>query len=168
MEELKDVQFNTSTVLLLKINYLCMCHHNTEGGIEMGFRRRRVREKSTEEYPTPYEYPAYYPRRRDESLEITEYEEDLLREEELIAQEEIYIKSMPLSSAGDVHRVVEELKKGNIVIINVQPLANKDAVELKKAIEQLKGICEGIGGDIAGICEERVIVTPPYVKIWKG
>lgn len=98
---------------------------------------------------------------------LEEYEEDLLTEEEFLTQEKIYIKSMQLLSVADVQKVVNELRKGNIVILNIETLASKDAIELKRAIEQLKGITSGIGGDIAAITDERVIVTPSFVQVWK-
>jgi SepF-like predicted cell division protein (DUF552 family) len=40
--------------------------------------------------------------------------------------------------------------------------------ELRKAIEDLYSYAQSAGGDIARLGEERIVVTPPGVKIWRG
>jgi SepF-like predicted cell division protein (DUF552 family) len=37
--------------------------------------------------------------------------------------------------------------------------------ELKHAVDEIKDICLSMGGDIAGITEYHLILTPPNVKI---
>ncbi|MBU2560188.1 cell division protein SepF, partial [archaeon] len=46
-----------------------------------------------------------------------------------------------------------------------QPLADRSSKELKHAVDELKDICLSMGGDIAGISENHLIMTPPNVKI---
>jgi SepF-like predicted cell division protein (DUF552 family) len=79
--------------------------------------------------------------------------------------EPIVVKSMELQSLVDVQAVADELRIGNIVILDITPLMNQDPVELKRAIDQLKGICQGIGGDVGRLTESRVIATPRFVSI---
>jgi SepF-like predicted cell division protein (DUF552 family) len=55
-----------------------------------------------------------------------------------------------------------------ILILRVTPLAHKDVEELRKAIDDLYEYVQASGGDIARLGEERVVITPPNVKIWKG
>jgi SepF-like predicted cell division protein (DUF552 family) len=55
-----------------------------------------------------------------------------------------------------------------IIILRVTPLAHKDVEELRKAIDDLYKYVQSSGGDIARLGEERVVITPPSVKIWKG
>ena len=55
-----------------------------------------------------------------------------------------------------------------ILILRVTPLAQKDVVELRKAIEDLYKYVQSVGGDIARLGEERVVITPPSVRIWRG
>jgi len=50
----------------------------------------------------------------------------------------------------------------------VTPLAHKDIDNLRKVIEDLYSYVKSSGGDIARLGEERVVITPPNVKIWKG
>ena len=54
------------------------------------------------------------------------------------------------------------------MILRVTPLAQNDVEDLKQAVEQLYEFAVSIGGDIARLGEERVIITPPGVKIWRG
>lgn len=79
--------------------------------------------------------------------------------------EPIYVKSMDLQSLVDVQGAADELRVGNIVILDITPLMNQDPAELKRAIDQLKGIAQGVGGDIGRLSESKVIATPKFVKI---
>jgi len=36
---------------------------------------------------------------------------------------------------------------------------------LKRVIDQLKGVTQGVGGDIGRLTESKVIATPKFVKI---
>jgi SepF-like predicted cell division protein (DUF552 family) len=54
-----------------------------------------------------------------------------------------------------------------ILILRVTPLAQKDVDELRKIVEELYKIAKSTGADIARLGEERIIVTPSSVKIWK-
>jgi SepF-like predicted cell division protein (DUF552 family) len=42
---------------------------------------------------------------------------------------------------------------------------NQDPDDLKRTIDQLKGICSGLGGDIGRLTETKVIATPKFVNI---
>lgn len=79
--------------------------------------------------------------------------------------EPIYVKSMELRSLVDVQEVAEELRNGNIVIIEISTLMNQDPDELKRAIDQIKGISQAIGGDVGRLTESKVITTPRFVNI---
>ena len=45
--------------------------------------------------------------------------------------------------------------------------AQKDVDKLRKVVEELYTIAKNSNADIARLGEERIIVTPPGVKIWK-
>jgi SepF-like predicted cell division protein (DUF552 family) len=53
-----------------------------------------------------------------------------------------------------------------ILIIRITPLAQKDVDELRLVIEDLYKSVTSLGGDISRLGEERIIITPPNVKIW--
>ena len=79
----------------------------------------------------------------------------------------VYLKALPLRSLDDVSVVKEEVKSGNILILRVSPLAKKSVEDVKQAVNQLCEFAESIGGDIARLGEERVVVTPSSVRIWR-
>ncbi len=79
--------------------------------------------------------------------------------------EPIYVKSMELNSLTDVEETADELRAGNIVILDISSLMNQDPNELKRAIDQLKGICQGIGGDMGRLTDTKVIATPKFVTL---
>lgn len=80
----------------------------------------------------------------------------------------VYLKALTLRDVTDIAGVKEDIKKHMIVILRVTPLAQKDVEELRKAIEELYSYAQSIGGDIARLGEERIVLTPPDVKIWRG
>ena len=83
-------------------------------------------------------------------------------------KEPIYLKAITLRDMSDLSGIKEDARKHNILIIRVTPLAHKDIDNLRKVIEDLYSYVKSSGGDIARLGEERVVITPPSVKIWKG
>lgn len=79
--------------------------------------------------------------------------------------EPILVKSVDMNSMVDVQDVSNELRDGNIVILNISPLMEDDPAELKRGIDQLKGVAEEIGGDVGRLSESRIIATPELVRI---
>jgi SepF-like predicted cell division protein (DUF552 family) len=78
-----------------------------------------------------------------------------------------YLKAMPLRDFSDLESVKAEVRSGNILILRITPLANKSVDEVKRAVNELCEFAESVGGDIARLGEERVVVCPPNVKIWR-
>jgi len=76
-----------------------------------------------------------------------------------------YIKVAKLKGFADIDIAARELSEGNIVIVDITPLANRSTKELKHAIDEMKDIALSMGGDIAGITEVHLILTPPNIKI---
>jgi SepF-like predicted cell division protein (DUF552 family) len=78
-----------------------------------------------------------------------------------------YLKAMPLRELSDIDSVKAEVKSGNILILRITPLANKSIDDVKRAVNELTEFAESIGGDIARLGEERVVICPPNLKIWR-
>ena len=78
-----------------------------------------------------------------------------------------YLKAITIRDPSDVHTIKEDIKKNMILILRVTPLAQKDVDKLRRVVEELYTIAKNTGADIARLGEERIIVTPPGVKIWK-
>jgi uncharacterized protein len=80
----------------------------------------------------------------------------------------VYLKALTLRDMSDISIVKEDIKKHMILIIRVTPLAQRDLEELRKVVEDLYSYTQSAGGDIARLGEERIVITPPGVKIWRG
>ena len=78
-----------------------------------------------------------------------------------------YLKAITIRDPSDLHTIKEDIKKEMILILRVTPLAQKDVDKLRKVVEELYAIAKNANADIARLGEERIIVTPPDVKIWK-
>jgi SepF-like predicted cell division protein (DUF552 family) len=78
-----------------------------------------------------------------------------------------YLKAMPLHDLSELDAVKSEVKSGNILILRITPLANKSIDDVKRAVNELCEFAESIGGDIARLGEERVVVCPSNVRIWR-
>lgn len=78
-----------------------------------------------------------------------------------------YLKAITIRDPSDLHTIKEDIKKEMILILRVTPLAQKDVDKLRKVVEELYTIAKNANADIARLGEERIIVTPPDVKIWK-
>ena len=79
----------------------------------------------------------------------------------------VYLRALPLRNLDDVDTVKREVKSGNILILRVSPLAKKSIEDIKRAVNELCKYTESVGGDIARLCEERVVITPSFVRIWR-
>jgi SepF-like predicted cell division protein (DUF552 family) len=79
----------------------------------------------------------------------------------------VYLKALPLRDLEDVDAIKREVKEGNILILKVSPLAKKSVDDVKRAVSELLEFTQGVGGDIARLGEERVVITPSSIRIWR-
>ncbi|KPV61672.1 MAG: hypothetical protein AOA66_1642 [Candidatus Bathyarchaeota archaeon BA2] len=79
----------------------------------------------------------------------------------------VYLKALSLRALEDVDVVKREIESGNILILRVSPLARKSIEDVKKAVNELCEFTKSIGGDIARLGEERVVVVPSFIRIWR-
>ncbi len=78
-----------------------------------------------------------------------------------------YLKAITIRDSSDIHSIAEDIKKGMILILRVTPLAQKDVDQLRGLVEELYSVARSSDAEIARLGEERIIVTPSSVKIWK-
>lgn len=78
-----------------------------------------------------------------------------------------YLKAMLLRDLSDLDAVKSEVRSGNVMILRITPLANKSVEDVKRAVNELCEFAESVGGDIARLGEERVVICPPSVRIWR-
>ena len=84
------------------------------------------------------------------------------------SETQIYLKAFPLRALEELPAIKKDVSERMIIILRVTPLAQKNVDELKRAVEELYDFAVSIGGDIARLGEERIVITPPGVKIWRG
>ncbi|MDF2957688.1 MAG: putative archaeal cell division protein [Candidatus Alkanophagales archaeon MCA70_species_1] len=114
------------------------------GGLRKIFKRKeRARGESVEDYV---------------DLDIEEYEG--LAEEDAKA----YVKAVELTNLNEVPELKKEIYKGNILILDIS-LIKQDKITVERAIKDLKRVVADIGGDIAGLNDDKIIVTPTGIKI---
>jgi hypothetical protein len=78
-----------------------------------------------------------------------------------------YLKAMPLRELSDLEAIKSEVKNGNILILRITPLASKSIEDVKRAVNELYEFAESISGDIARLGEERVVICPQNIRIWR-
>ncbi|MEM2911853.1 MAG: cell division protein SepF [Candidatus Bathyarchaeia archaeon] len=103
---------------------------------------------------------SYLFRRKREEKEMAKVEAKEIRSK-------TFLKAMPLRDLADLDTVKSEVRSGNIIILRITPLASKSIEDVKRAVNELCEFTESIGGDIARLGEERVVICPPNVKIWR-
>ena len=79
----------------------------------------------------------------------------------------VYLKALPLRALEDVEIVKREVQSGNIVILKISPLAQKSVDDVKQAVDNLVEFTKSVDGDIARLGDERVVITPAPIKIWR-
>ncbi len=82
--------------------------------------------------------------------------------------EEILVRSKKLESLADVPYVVEEIKEGNIVLLDISRLNDgndQTHLELRRIIERIRGATRGYQADIALVNDGCMIITPSFVKL---
>ena len=78
----------------------------------------------------------------------------------------IMVRSFIVTNFNDIKDALDAIREGyTIALINIKPLKDKDIVELKRTVNKLKKTCDAIEGDIAGVSEDWIVVTPAFAHI---
>lgn len=68
----------------------------------------------------------------------------------------------------DADRIQALVREGNVVFLKIRKLRERDMSELKRVVDRLKKTCTAMGGDIAGVDEDYLILTPNFAKVYRG
>jgi len=101
-------------------------------------------------------------KKKDEKDDIEEYLELPL---EIEQQQHVKIMIEKMDTYGSVDRVLRKVREGHIVVAQIKHLRDQDMGQLKAAVSKIKAISENIGGDVVGVGDEWIVVTPATVKI---
>lgn len=80
-------------------------------------------------------------------------------------QQKVVVRAETLQELEDVETVQDHLRNEHIVWVNIQPLKSRDMTKLKRAVKRLKKTVRAVDGDIAGVDEDWIVVTPEYATI---
>ncbi|MBN1160036.1 MAG: cell division protein SepF [Candidatus Diapherotrites archaeon] len=67
-----------------------------------------------------------------------------------------------------VKEVIDQVTKGNILVLNIKDAADRNQIRLKGAIGKVKVYIQDIDGDMVRLTQDLVLVTPSKVKIVKA
>ncbi len=70
-----------------------------------------------------------------------------------------------LEDFADTERVLKALRRGAVVFLKIKGLKDKDMGELKRAVEKLKKTAIANNGDIAGVENDWLIITPEFATV---
>jgi len=77
---------------------------------------------------------------------------------------EIYVRVASLTSVTQMPELKREIYKGNIILLDVSKL-KKDKLTMNRVVKDLKEVATDLKGDIAGIGDQWVIITPTAIKV---
>ncbi len=78
----------------------------------------------------------------------------------------IQLKVVGVEKFADVDNVLEALRSDrNIVIMKIKSTMASNKDEIRRAIRRVQKTTYAIGGDIVGLAEDLIVVTPSSVKI---
>ncbi|MDD2666047.1 MAG: cell division protein SepF [Methanocellales archaeon] len=99
--------------------------------------------------------------------EVTEYDElDIGQYEEILEDvpAEMYVRIAQMATPNELPELKKEVYDGNILIIDISHIKNDKATS-ERAVRDLKQVAADVHGDIAGIGENQIIVTPTGIRI---
>jgi SepF-like predicted cell division protein (DUF552 family) len=77
----------------------------------------------------------------------------------------IGIRIESLEDFSDTDRVLRQVREGTVVFLKIKALREKDMGDLKRAVEKLKKSVAANSGDIAGVEQNWLILTPNYATV---
>ncbi len=81
----------------------------------------------------------------------------------------VTVRPFTMEDFTDIKLILDALREGStIALVNIKPLKDKDIIELKRAINKLKKTSDAIGGDIAGVGDDYVVVTPGFARVYRS
>ncbi len=101
-----------------------------------------------------------------ERVEVEDYEElDLSEYEAEIADEGVtYIKVAEVTGINEIPEIRRHVYNGNIVIADIAFIRH-DRWTYERVLKDLKQLATDVKGDIVGLGEDYIIVTPTNVRV---
>ncbi|MFO7794012.1 MAG: cell division protein SepF [Candidatus Nanohaloarchaea archaeon] len=105
--------------------------------------------------------------KKENNSEETVIEDDFVELDAKTTNEnkKVVVRAETLREFDDVEDVQNRLRDNQIVWVNIKPLKQKDMSKLKRAVKRLKKTVRSVDGDIAGVDEDWIVITPSYAEI---
>jgi hypothetical protein len=103
---------------------------------------------------------------KPERIPVEEYEEiDLAEyEAEIAGEAETYIKVAEITGLNEIPEIRRQIYEGNIVIADIAFIRH-DKLTVDRVLKDLRQLAEDVHGDIVGLGEEYIIITPTGIKV---
>ena len=79
------------------------------------------------------------------------------------SQHVMFVKKLALNQVDDITLIQQDISDGNLAIIDVAGFISSgqySVLELKRAIEQIRGTCKNLGGALARLGDRYLVATP--------
>ena len=77
----------------------------------------------------------------------------------------IGIRIENIADFGDTEKVLKFMREGDIVMLKIKSLREKDLSELKRAVERLKRTVMAQNGDLVGVEQDWLLIVPQHVTV---
>jgi hypothetical protein len=81
---------------------------------------------------------------------------------------QVNVRIETLKNYSDADKVQNLVREGNVVFLRIKELREKDINELKRSVDKIRKTCSAMNGDIVGVDEDFLIITPSFAKIYRG
>ena len=102
--------------------------------------------------------PERIPVEQYEELDLSEYEA------EITGEADMFVRVAEVTGINEISEIRRQIYEGNIVVADVAFLKH-DKLTMDRILKDLRQLAEDVNGDIVGLGEEYVIITPTGVKI---
>lgn len=75
-----------------------------------------------------------------------------------------YVRVAELKSLDDLKHFSSYIYDGNMLILDFRPVQS-DEITLRRLTNELRKIAQDIGGDIAGLGDHHILLTPTGIKV---
>jgi hypothetical protein len=79
-------------------------------------------------------------------------------------QASMYVKVAEIHSYGDVRDLAGYVYDGDMLVLDISPILN-DELTLKRVTNDLNALAQDTKGDVAGISDNIIVISPNGVKI---
>ncbi|MDY6966655.1 MAG: cell division protein SepF [Halobacteriota archaeon] len=104
---------------------------------------------------------------RSKKIDVDDYVELDLKEYEGMMDDEpadMYVRIAELTNLNTLTEIKSEIYNGNMVIVDISSVRN-DKLLMDRAIKDLRQFVADVRGDIAGLGDDQLILTPTSIRI---